>query len=96
MRTSDALLSPKEKALTDFARNLTTSPQMMTAQDYVALRSGVADDAEAVDALLQTCAFNFMNRFTDGLRLPSEEEAVQTYQEIYGDKAYESFYQYKH
>lgn len=92
MRESDALLSPKEKTLTDFARKLTSSPQTVAAQDYEALRAGVADDAEAVDALLQTCAFNFMNRFTDGLRLPSEDEAIHTYQEVYGDKAYEKFY----
>jgi hypothetical protein len=25
-----------------------------------------------------------MNRFTDGLRLPSEDEAVKTYKEVYG------------
>jgi len=29
-----------------------------------------------------------MNRFTDGLRLPSEDEAVRTYLETYG-KAFE-------
>jgi hypothetical protein len=33
---------------------------------------------------LQTAAFSFMNRFTDGLRLPSEDEAVRTYRETYG------------
>jgi hypothetical protein len=25
-----------------------------------------------------------MNRFTDGLRLPSEDEAIKVYQETYG------------
>ena len=25
-----------------------------------------------------------MNRFTDGLRLPSEDEAIRVYQETYG------------
>jgi hypothetical protein len=25
-----------------------------------------------------------MNRFTDGLRLPSEDEAIKTYREVYG------------
>jgi alkylhydroperoxidase family enzyme len=38
----------------------------------------------AVEVALQTCAFAFMNRFTDGLRLPSEDEAIRAYQEIYG------------
>jgi hypothetical protein len=34
--------------------------------------------------MLQTCAFAFMNRFTDGLQLPSEDEAIRVYQETYG------------
>ena len=34
--------------------------------------------------LLQTCNFNFMNRLTDGLHLPSEDEAIKIYREIYG------------
>ncbi len=95
MRDSDAMLSPKEKSLVDFARKLTSSPQTISATDYANLKAGTMDDKEAMDALLQTCAFNFMNRFTDGLRLPSEDEAVHTYQDIYGDKAYQNFYQYK-
>jgi hypothetical protein len=33
----------------------------------------------------QSCAVAFMNRFTDGLRLPSEGEAIRVYQETYGD-----------
>ena len=34
--------------------------------------------------MLQTCTFAFMNRFTDGLQLPSEDEAIRVYQETYG------------
>ena len=34
--------------------------------------------------LLQTCNFAFMNRFTDGLQLPSEDEAIKVYHETYG------------
>ena len=37
-----------------------------------------------VIGLLQTATFSFMNRFTDGLRLPSEDEAVRIYRETYG------------
>ncbi len=33
---------------------------------------------------MQTCNFAFMNRFTDGLRLPSEDQAVRVYRETYG------------
>jgi hypothetical protein len=35
--------------------------------------------------------FNFMNRFTDGLRLPSEEEAIRVYQGVYGEGSYRAF-----
>jgi hypothetical protein len=35
--------------------------------------------------MLQTCAVAFMIRFTDGLRLPSEDEAIRVYQETHGD-----------
>jgi hypothetical protein len=28
-----------------------------------------------------------MNRFTDGLMLPSEDEAIRVYQEIYGPQS---------
>ena len=38
----------------------------------------------AFDVILQTCTFAFMNRFTDGLHLPSEDEAVRVYREVYG------------
>ena len=34
--------------------------------------------------VLQTCNFAFMNRFTDGLQLPSEDEAIKVYHETYG------------
>ena len=37
-----------------------------------------------LEVLLQSCHFAYMNRFTDGLRLPSEDEAIKVYQETYG------------
>jgi alkylhydroperoxidase family enzyme len=55
----------------------------VTAADYAAL-SGEFSDAEALEMVLQTCNFAFMNRFTDGLRLPTEDAAVQVYKETYG------------
>ena len=33
----------------------------------------------ALEILLQTCNFSFMNRFTDGLHLPSEDEAIKVH-----------------
>jgi hypothetical protein len=40
--------------------------------------------AGRLDVSPQSCNFAYMNRFTDGLRLPSEDEAIKNYQETYG------------
>jgi len=37
-----------------------------------------------LEVLLQCGNFAYMNRFTGGLRLPSEDEAIKTYPEICG------------
>jgi len=87
MKKDDSALTPRERTAVVFARRLTKTPAGVTDADYTALQSefGAAGAAEVV---FQTCAFNFMNRFTDGLRLPSEDEAVHTYQEVYGPQTY--------
>jgi hypothetical protein len=55
----------------------------VTDSDWAAL-SAAFPDKQALSVLLQTCTFAFMNRFTDNLNLPSEEEAIHIYQEVYG------------
>lgn len=91
MQKSDSALSPLELALVTFARRLTKSPKTMQEADYTLLQSVINDERATFDALLQTCTFSFMNRFTDGLRLPSEDEAVKTYQEVYGEGSYKAY-----
>ena len=54
-----------------------------TINDYAALVSEFKEQG-ALEILLQCGNFAYMNRFTDGLRLPSEDEAIKTYQETYG------------
>ncbi|MBB6052569.1 carboxymuconolactone decarboxylase family protein [Armatimonas rosea] len=83
LQKSDAALSPDEKAAVDFARKLTKTPGALTEADRLALQKSFPGPA-AFEVLHQTCRFAFMNRFTDGLRLPSEDEAVKTYREVYG------------
>ena len=83
MKKDDGALTPRERTAVLFARKLTRDPVSVTDADYATLR-GEFGDRGASDVLLQTCAFAFMNRFTDGLRLPSEDEAVRTYQDVYG------------
>jgi alkylhydroperoxidase family enzyme len=51
--------------------------------DYAAVRQEFGE-LGALEVVVQTCTFAFMNRFTDGLMLPSEDEAIRVYQETYG------------
>jgi AhpD family alkylhydroperoxidase len=83
MRKDDSALTPRELAAVKFARALTTRPGAVTDAEYDSLKQEFGD-VGAQELLLQTCNFAFMNRFTDGLMLPSEDEAIRVYQEIYG------------
>ena len=83
MEKDDASLTPREKTAVVFARKVTASPSTVTDADYATLKREFQEQG-ALEVLLQTCNFSFMNRFTDGLRLPSEDEAIKTYREVYG------------
>ena len=83
MEKDDSALTPHEKTAVLFARKLTATPWATSDADYASLKSDFQDQG-ALEVLLQTCYFNFMNRFTDGLRLPPEDEAIAMYREIYG------------
>lgn len=87
MKKDDAALTPRELAAVLFARKVTAEPTSTTAADYEGLRREFGERG-ALEVLLQTCAFAFMNRFTDNLNLPSEDEAVKVYREVYGPSAY--------
>ena len=83
MEKDDSALTPREKTAVVFARKLTASASGVTDADYKALRAEFQEQG-ALEVLLQTCNFSFMNRFTDGLHLPSEDEAIKVYREVYG------------
>ncbi len=83
MEKDDSALTPREKTAVLFARTLTATPSAMTDADYATLRREFGDQG-ALEVLLQTCTFSFMNRFTDGLHLPSEDEAIAIYKDVYG------------
>jgi AhpD family alkylhydroperoxidase len=83
MKKDDSQLTPRELAAVTFARKVTRAPASVTDEDFRTLKAEFGEQG-AAEVLLQTAAFSFMNRFTDGLRLPSEDEAVRTYQETYG------------
>ena len=88
LEKSDTALAPDERAAVAFARKLTSTPASVTEADRVAL-AALFPGALAYDVLYQVCRFAFMNRFTDTLRLPSEDEAVNVYKETFG-KSYTS------
>lgn len=89
MKKDDSALTPRELIAVEFARKLTVQPASVTEEDLAKLKKEFGE-AGAVEVILQTGNFAFMNRFTDGLRLPSEDEAVRIYQETYGDETYKT------
>ena len=84
MKKDDSALTPRELTAVVFARKLTADPMSITDADFAKLKAEFGGDRGAFDVLVQTSTFSFMNRFTDGLRLPSEDEAVRIYRETYG------------
>jgi AhpD family alkylhydroperoxidase len=86
MQKDDSALTPRELVAVKFARKLTATPAAVTDADYQAIRAEFGERG-ALEVVLQTCNFAFMNRFTDNLGLPSEDEAVRVYQEVYGPHA---------
>lgn len=90
MQKDDSALSPKELVAVEFARKLTKEPTSITDADFAKLKAEFGEQG-AMEIILQTGAFAFMNRFTDNLGLPSEDEAIRTYQETYGENSYQNF-----
>ena len=83
LQKDDAALTPRERTAVEFARQVSAAPSKVTDAEWTGLVTEFGDRG-AVEVLLQTCTFAFMNRFTDALMLPSEDEAVRVYQETYG------------
>jgi AhpD family alkylhydroperoxidase len=85
LRKDDQALTPRELAAVRFARQLTATPSAITDRDFNPLKAEFGEYG-ALEVVLQTGAFSFMNRFTDNLRLPSEDEAIHVYQRVFGEK----------
>ncbi|MDX2032597.1 MAG: carboxymuconolactone decarboxylase family protein [Blastocatellia bacterium] len=82
MARDDSALTPRERVAVLFARKITRDPVGLTKADYAALEKEFTPQG-ALELLLQCGNFAYMNRFTDGLRLPSEDEAIEVYRETY-------------
>lgn len=69
-----AELSPRERALMDYAVKLTHSPAEMTAADVAELRRHGLTDRAVLDACHVIGYFNHINRLADALGIDPEPE----------------------
>ena len=64
---ANAPLEPQDKAMIDFALKLTREPSSVRQADIESLKQRGFAEEQAVDIVLITCTFNFMDRLADGL-----------------------------
>lgn len=68
----DANLSPRERALLDYAAKLTRTPAAMAKSDLKPLRSAGLSDEAILDANLTVAYYAYVNRIADGLGVALE------------------------
>ncbi len=68
-----ASLTPRRRALCEFAAKLTREPAAMREQDVQALRAAGLDDREILDAVQVIGYFNYINRLVEALGVPPED-----------------------
>jgi uncharacterized peroxidase-related enzyme len=80
IRTSqDSQLSEEDKALCNYARELTLQPELSTQQKTNTLREAGLDDRAILDATLVISYFNFVNRMVLALGLEINETEIGGY-----------------
>jgi uncharacterized peroxidase-related enzyme len=67
-------LSPRERALCDFAVKLTHHAAEVDERDIDALRAEGLDDATVSDAIQVIAYFNYITRVADGVGIEDEPE----------------------
>ena len=70
----EANLSPRERALCDFAVKLTTLAAEIDETDIGALRAEGLSDPEISDAIQVIAYFNYVTRVADGVGIDDEPE----------------------
>ena len=70
----EADLSPRERAILDYAVKLTLRPSVMQRSDVEGLRRAGLSDAEILDVCQVTSYYNYVNRLADGLGVELEGE----------------------
>jgi uncharacterized peroxidase-related enzyme len=69
-----ANLSPRERALCDFAVKLTTLASEVDEADIDALRAEGLSDTDVSDAIQVIAYFNYVTRVADGVGIEDEPE----------------------
>lgn len=69
-----APLSPRERAMCDYAVKLTREPWAMVESDLRPMREAGLSDREILDVNLIVCYFAYANRLADGLGIALEGE----------------------
>jgi uncharacterized peroxidase-related enzyme len=69
-----ANLSPRERALCDFAVKLTTLASEVDESDVEALRAEGLSDTDVSDAIQVIAYFNYVTRVADGVGIEDEPE----------------------
>lgn len=72
-------LSPKMRAILDYAEKLTTSPHAMTEADVAGLRDVELEDEEILTINLIASYFNFVNRIALGLGVAFTMDELEGY-----------------
>lgn len=78
---SDDALTARQRQAVEFARIVNDDPTAMTDEQFAALRATFTDRG-ALEILNVAARFNFMNRFTSGLDLPSEQYSIDIYDAV--------------
>lgn len=68
-----AALSPRQRAMLDFAWKLTREPRAMTRDDVDRLRAHGLDDGAVTDVVQVAAYFNYINRVADALGVDPED-----------------------
>jgi len=71
-----ARLTPRQKALANFAVKVTRKPASIRPRDLAALRKHRLSDRDILDAVQVISYFNYINRIADALGIDPEPEML--------------------
>ena len=76
-----AQLTPRQKALCQFAEMVTRAPQALLARHLEPLRKHGLSDRDILDTVEVIAYFNYINRVADALGIDPEPEMQKAYEQ---------------